>query len=166
MSTTPVRLDQRAARFAAGVAAVLLTAALFLGPALGLPVLSLQLAAFTAGALLGLRLQPWVWAFRRFVGPRLRPPHRLSDEAPLRLVQSVGLGLALLAALGSLLGQPVVFYLGGGGALLLAAVGAATGLPRATASANPRTAAPSRAADAAVADPEVRLPESPGVRQR
>lgn len=130
MSTTPVRLDQRAPRFAAAVAAALLAAALLLGPAIGLPVLSLQLAVFAAGALLGLRLQPWVWAFRRFVGPRLRPARHLSDESPLRLTQAVGLSLAVVAAAGSVLGQPLVFYLAGGCALLLAVASALTGRPR------------------------------------
>lgn len=128
MPTTPVQLDSRATRFAAAVAALILSTAVALGPTAGLPLLAVQLSAFAAGALLGIRLQPWVWAFRRFVGPRLRPLRRVEDEPPLRVAQAVGLILALAAALGGVLAQPMVFYVPAGLALIIAAVSAVTGV--------------------------------------
>jgi hypothetical protein len=122
--TTVTHVDPRGPRFAAGLTAVVLAIALVLGPALGLPVLIIQTFAFGAGSLLGLRYQPYGWAFRRFVRPRLGPPAELEDERPPRFAQSVGLGFALLGLIGGFAGLPVLFYVATGFALVAATLNA------------------------------------------
>lgn len=114
------RIDPRGPRFAAAVTAVLLSAALLLGPERGLIPLAVQVAAFAAGALLGVHRQPWGWVFRRFVRPRLAPPAALEDARPPRFAQAVGLGFAAVALAGALLGAAPVFHV----ALALALVAA------------------------------------------
>lgn len=103
-------IDPRGPRFGAAVTSVVLAAALVLGPGPGLPLLVVQTVAFAAGALLGLRFQPYGWVFRRFVGPRLAPPAELEDERPPRFAQAVGLGFAVVALAGAIPGASVVFY--------------------------------------------------------
>ena len=114
------RTDPRGPRFAAAVTAVLPSAALLLGPERGPIPLAVQVAAFAAGALLGVHRQPWGWVFRRFVRPRLAPPAALEDARPPRFAQAVGLGFAAVALAGALLGAAPVFHV----ALALALVAA------------------------------------------
>lgn len=109
MSSVP-RIDPRGPRFAAAVTAVVLVAALLLGPRWGLIPLAIQLLAFGAGALLGVAKQPYGWLFRRFVRPRLGAPAELEDVRPPRFAQAVGLGFAVVALVGGLLGAAPVFY--------------------------------------------------------
>jgi len=123
-ATTPSRIDPRGPRFAAGVTAVILAAVLILGPSAGLPLLVVQLLAFAAGAVFGLKYQPWGVAFRYLVRPRLQPPSELEDEAPPRFAQFVGLLFAVVALLGAVLGSPVVFYVAVGFALAAALLNA------------------------------------------
>ena len=123
-TTTRTRIDPRGPRFAAGVTAVILAVVLILGPASGLPLLVLQLLAFGAGAIFGLRYQPWGAVFRYLVRPRLQPPSELEDEAPPRFAQLVGLLFAVVALLGALVGSPVVFYVAVGFALAAALLNA------------------------------------------
>ena len=122
--TTATRIDPRGPRFAAGVTAVILAVVLILGPAAGLPLLVVQLLAFGAGAIFGLRYQPWGAVFRYLVRPRLQPPSELEDEAPPRFAQLVGLLFTVVALVGALLGAPVVFYVAVGFALAAALLNA------------------------------------------
>lgn len=117
-------IDPRGPRFAAAITSVILSGTLLLGPSLGLPLLALQAGAFGAGALLGLRYQPYGWIFRRFVRPRLAPPEALEDERPPRFAQSVGLGFTLIAFAGALLGWDIVFFVAVGFALVAALLNA------------------------------------------
>lgn len=121
---TTTRIDPRGPRFAAGVTAVLLAVTLVLGPTAGLPLLVIQLLAFAAGALFGLKYQPWGLLFRYLIRPRLQPPAELEEEAPPRFAQLVGLLFALAGTLGVLLGSPVVFYVAVGFALVAAVLNA------------------------------------------
>jgi len=123
-TTTASRIDPRGPRFAAGVTAVILAAALILGPVAGLPLLVVQLLAFGAGAVFGLRYQPWGVLFRYLVRPRLQPPSELEEEAPPRFAQVVGLLFAIVGVLGAVLGAPVVFYVAVGFALAAALLNA------------------------------------------
>ena len=122
--TSATQIDPRGPRFGAAVTAVLLAAALILGPGLGLPLLIIQTFAFGAGSLLGLRYQPWGWAFRRFVRPRLGAPGNLEDERPPRFAQTVGLGFAIIALTGAFAGAPAAFYIATGFALIAATLNA------------------------------------------
>ena len=121
---TTTQVDPRGPRFGAAVTAVVLAAVLVLGPSLGLPLLIIQAFAFGAGALLGLRYQPYGWVFRRFVRPRLGAPAELEDERPPRFAQSVGLLFALVALVGALAGSPVSFYVATAFALIAATLNA------------------------------------------
>lgn len=97
-------IDPRGPRFGAGITTLVLAAALLLGPGWGLVLVVLQAAAFGAGALLGLRFQPYGWVFRKFVRPRLAAPTELEDERPPRFAQAVGLGFVVVALVGGLTG--------------------------------------------------------------
>ena len=118
------QVDPRGPRFGAAVTAVLLAAAVVLGPLLGLPLLIIQTFAFGAGSLLGLRYQPWGWVFRRFLRPRLGAPENLEDERPPRFAQTVGLVFALIGLTGAFAGVPAVFYIATGFALIAATLNA------------------------------------------
>lgn len=121
-------IDPRGPRFGAAVTSVLLAGALLAGPSTGLPLLLVQTFAFAAGALLGLRYQPWGWVFRRYVRPRLAPSADLEDERPPRFAQAVGLGFAVAALTGVLLGVPALFLTATGLALAAALLNAVFGL--------------------------------------
>ena len=117
-------IDPRGPRFGAAITSAVLAIALVLGPSLGLPLLIIQTIAFGAGALFGLRYQPYGWVFRRLVRPRLAPPSALEDERPPRFAQAVGLGFALVGLAGALTGAATVFYVAVGLALVAALLNA------------------------------------------
>jgi hypothetical protein len=122
--TQPALVDPRGPRFGAAITSVVLAATLLAGPVAGLPLLVLQTFAFGAGAVLGLRYQPYGWLFRRFLRPRLGKPGQLEDERPPRFAQAVGLGFALLGLLGALAGVPALFFVAVGFALVAALLNA------------------------------------------
>ena len=59
--------------------------------------------------------------------PRLAPPAELEDPAPPRFAQAVGLGFALVALAGYLVGAPLLGALATGAALAAAFLNAAFG---------------------------------------
>jgi len=123
------RIDPRGPRFGAAVTAVVLAVALVAGPgAVGTTVLAWQTLAFALGALVGLGAQPYGWAFRRWVRPRLGPPADLEDPAPPRFAQAVGLAFAAVGLVSYLAGWAVVGQVAVGGALAAAFLNAAFGL--------------------------------------
>ncbi len=122
--TTPTLIDPRGPRFGAAVTSVVLAATILLGPPTGLPLLIVQTFAFGAGAILGLRYQPYGWFFRRVVRPRLGAPDDLEDERPPRFAQSVGLGFAILGLAGAAFGVAALFYVAVGFALVAALLNA------------------------------------------
>ena len=123
-TTTAARIDPRGPRFAASVTSVVLAGVLIAGPELGLALLALQTIAFAAGALLGLRFQPYGVLFRHLIRPRLAPPAELEDERPPRFAQAVGLSFALTAIAGSLAQLEPLFYVAVGFALAAALLNA------------------------------------------
>ncbi len=125
-TTTPTtaRVDPRGPRFAAAVTSAVLAGVLLAGPHLGLALLVVQAFAFGAGALLGLRYQPYGWFFRHYVRPRLGEPADLEDERPPRFAQAVGFGFALLAIAGALAHVDALFYVAAGFALAAALLNA------------------------------------------
>ena len=114
-------IDPRGPRFGAVVTSAVLAAALILGPGWGLPLLAVQLLAFAAGALLGVRYQPYGWLFRKLVRPRIGPPTEFEDARPPRFAQAVGLTFAAVGLVGLLAGADAVFF-GAIGVALLAAL--------------------------------------------
>ncbi len=122
--SAPALIDPRGPRFGAAVTSVVLAATLLLGPSLGLVLLIIQTFAFGAGALLGLRYQPYGWVFRRFIRPRVGKPDELEDERPPRFAQTVGLVFALAGLAGVLFGLAPLFYVAVGFALVAALLNA------------------------------------------
>jgi hypothetical protein len=121
---TAGQIDPRGPRFAAAVTSVVLAGALLAGPRPGAILLIIQIFAFGAGALLGLRYQPYGWFFRRFIRPRIGKPTELEDERPPRFAQTVGLGFAVLGLVGALFDLPALFYVAVGFALIAALLNA------------------------------------------
>lgn len=106
------QIDPRGPRFGAAITTVVLALILLFGsnsPIAAL-LLTIQILAFAAGAILGLQAQPYGWIYRTFVRPRLGPPSELEDQAPPRFAQAVGLVFGLAGAAGLLLGLDVLFY--------------------------------------------------------
>lgn len=131
MSQTPVTsphpvprpIDPRGPRFAAAVTATVLTATLVVGPDAGVALLAVQTLVFALGAAVP-PAQPYGWAYRRFVRPRLAPAARLEDPRPPRFAQSVGLAFAATGLAGALLGSTAVFHVAVGFALVAALLNA------------------------------------------
>lgn len=108
----PNQIDPRGPRFGAAITTVVLALVLVLGPTspIAAVLLAIQVLAFAAGSIFGLKAQPYGWIFRTFVRPRVGPPSELEDEAPPRFAQAVGLIFGLVAATGLLTGVAAVFY--------------------------------------------------------
>ena len=93
---SPVGIDPRGPRFAAGITAALLLIAFVLSLT-DATLLSAGFLLLVVIALLFLwavawpRTAPWGAIFRRFVRPRLAPPTELEDPRPPRFAQGVGL---------------------------------------------------------------------------
>lgn len=119
-----MQIDPRGPRFAAAVTSVVLAVALVLGPPWGLALLGVQALAFGAGAVLGLRHQPYGWFWRAVVRPRLAPPDHLEDERPPRFAQAVGLGFALAGLAAGAAGAGALFSVAVGFALVAALLNA------------------------------------------
>lgn len=118
------RIDPRGPRFGAAVTAVLLATAILLGPVWGLIPLTVTLAAFAAGAFLGVGRQPWGLVYRRLVRPRLAAPSELEDPRPPRFAQAIGLVFSVLGVIGALTGIVPLFYVAAAFALLAATLNA------------------------------------------
>ncbi len=120
-------IDPRGPRFGAAITAVLLFAAILLGPGIGTIVLAVVVASFALGAARGTG-GTWQGAiFRALVRPRLRPPTDLENPAPPRFAQLVGLiitGVGLvLTVLGLTWALPVFGVLALAAAVLNAVAG-------------------------------------------
>jgi len=117
-------LDARGPRLAAWLTSLVLIVVLLTGSGW---LLLAQALVFAAGAFLGLRRSPYGVLFRRIIAPRLSPPTELEAEAPLRFAQAVGLGFAVVGAVGYLSGVTVVGMAATGMALAAAFLNAAFG---------------------------------------
>ncbi|QNN54041.1 DUF4395 domain-containing protein [Nocardioides mesophilus] len=123
-----VRVDPRGPRFAASLTTLVLAAALLAAPStLTVVLLAAQTVLFAVGAVAGIGRTPYGWLFRTFVRPRLAAPTELEDAAPPRFAQSVGLGFAVVALAGYLLGADLLGAIATGAALAAAFLNAAFG---------------------------------------
>ena len=121
-------IDPRGPRFAATVTTLVLAAALLLSPSpVTVVLLAVQLFVFVVGALGGVQRTPYSWIFRTVLRPRLRKPAELEDPAPPRFAQAVGLGFAVVALAGYLLGADLLGAVATGFALAAAFLNAAFG---------------------------------------
>jgi len=124
VSAGSLPLDARGPRLTAWLTSLVLVVVLLTGSGW---LLFAQALVFAAGAFLGLRRSPYGVLFRRIIAPRLSPPTELEAEAPLRFAQAVGLGFAVVGAVGYLSGVTVVGMAATGMALAAAFLNAAFG---------------------------------------
>ncbi len=124
MPNNAALIDPRGPRFAAWLTTVVLAVVLLTSSGW---LLIAQGAVFAAGALFGLRWSPYGLLYRRLVAPRLGPPAEREAEAPPRFAQAVGLGFAVVGAIGYLSGATVVGMTAAGLALAAAFLNAAFG---------------------------------------
>jgi Domain of unknown function (DUF4395) len=117
-------LDPRGPRFAAAVTSVVLVLVLIFSSGW----LALLQAVVFAVAGLWPRYSPYGLIYRVAVAPRLPRPAELEPAAPVRFAQAVGLVFLAVAALGYLLGVPVLGPLFTAFGLLAAFLNAAFGL--------------------------------------
>ena len=122
------QIDPRGPRFAATLSTVLLAVVLLTAPSpVAVTVLVIQAAVFAVGAVAGVQRTPYSWLFKHLVRPRLAPPADLEDAAAPRFAQAVGLGFAVVALVGYLLGADLFGSVVTGLALAAAFLNAAFG---------------------------------------
>jgi hypothetical protein len=117
-------LDPRGPRFAAAVTTVVLALVLVFSSGW----LALAQAVVFAVAALWPRYSPYGLIYRAVLAPRLPRPTELEPAAPVRFAQAVGLAFLAVAAVGYLLGVPVLGPLFTAFGLLAAFLNAAFGL--------------------------------------
>jgi hypothetical protein len=72
-------------------------------------VIAFQTAVFAIGALRGPQFTPYALIFKKFVKSRLKSAPSFEDVRPPRFAQTVGLGFAVVALIGSVTGSSLVF---------------------------------------------------------
>ena len=128
MSKPVVQIDPRGPRFTAGVTLVLFAVVLLTAPAaVGVVLLSVQVAFFAVGAGRGVQYTPTAYVFKKLIRPRLSAPDHLEDPQPPRFAQTVGLGFALVALSGYLTGATLLGQIAAGFALAAAVLNAVFG---------------------------------------
>jgi hypothetical protein len=107
---------------------VVLALVLVTPPPVSIALLIAQTAVFAISALVSLKASPYSFVYARLVRPRLGPPVELEDARPPRFAQAVGLGFAVLALLGFVLGAPDLGLIAVAFALVAALLNASIGL--------------------------------------
>lgn len=103
------QLDVRGPRFGAAVTTIVLAIAfLTQGTVIASALLVLQTIAFAIGSIVGPHVQPYGLFFKKFVKPRLAPATKFEDPQPPRFAQAVGLGFAIVALIGIVIGSATV----------------------------------------------------------
>jgi hypothetical protein len=90
-------VDPRGPRLAAAITTVVLVVALATSSGW---VVAAQGVVFAIGAIGGLSVSPYGLLFKSLIRPRLQPPTELEPEGPPRFAQAVGLGFAIIGAVG------------------------------------------------------------------
>lgn len=125
MSST--QIDPRGPRFGAAVTTAVLAVVLLLSgtPAVAGTLLAAQTVVFALGSR---GRSPYVLLFKKWVRPRLGPPHELEDAAPPRFAQLVGLGFAAGGTVSFAAGATTAALILTGFALVAAVLNASIGL--------------------------------------
>lgn len=118
-------IDPRGQRFAAALTSLVLSVALVLSSGW---LVAVQAAVFAVGVLAGPHRGPYALLYRALIRPRIGPPRQLEPAAPPRFAQGVGLGFALLGAIGYLAGWTLLGTIATGFALGAAFLNATVGL--------------------------------------
>lgn len=122
----PTKIDARGPRFGAAVTTVVLAIAfLTIGSPLATGLLVIQAIVFGLGALVGPHVQPYGLFFAKVVRPRLAPATEFEAPQPPRFAQAVGLGFAVAALIGVVLGAQLLTTIAVGFALAAAFLNAA-----------------------------------------
>ena len=99
-------IDARGPRFSAFITTLVLAVALLTKNPV---VIWFQTAVFAIGSLASPTKTPYAWIYKSFVKPRLKGEVPTEDVKPPRFAQTVGLGFALVAAIGQALGSTATF---------------------------------------------------------
>lgn len=122
------KLDVRGPRFGAAITTfVLAIAFLTAGTPVAAGLLVIQTVAFAVGSVVGPHAQPYGLIFKKFVKPRIAPATKFEDPQPPRFAQTVGLGFAIVALIGLVLGSATVTAIAVGFALAAAFLNSAFG---------------------------------------
>ena len=116
------QIDARGPRWSALITTVVLAIALITS---NVWLIAFQAVVFAIGALRGPQFTPYAYIFKKIVKPRLKSQATLEDVRPPQFAQSVGLGFALVAIIGSATGAGGVFTVAVGFALAAAFLNAA-----------------------------------------
>ena len=116
------QIDARGPRWSALITTFVLAIALITS---NVWLIALQAVVFAIGALRGPQFTPYAYIFKKIVKPRLKSQATLEDVRPPQFAQSVGLGFALVAIIGSATGAGGVFTVAVGFALAAAFLNAA-----------------------------------------
>jgi hypothetical protein len=101
-----VSIDARGPRFSASLTVIVLAIALVTS---NVWVIAFQAAVFAIGSLRGPQFTPYALIFKKFVRSRLKSTPTFEDVRPPRFAQTVGLGFAVVALIGSATGSSLLF---------------------------------------------------------
>jgi len=117
-----VSIDARGPRWSALITTVVLAVALVTS---NVWLIAFQAIVFAIGALRGPQFTPYAFLYQRIIKPRLNSTVIFEDARPPQFAQAVGLGFALVAIIGSVIGASGVFTVAVGFALAAAFLNAA-----------------------------------------
>ena len=117
-----VSIDARGPRWSALFTTIVLALALVTS---SVWLIAFQAIVFAIGVLRGPQFTPYAFIFKNLIKPRLKSPVTFEDVRPPQFAQSVGLGFALVAIIGSATGAGGVFTVAVGFALAAAFLNAA-----------------------------------------
>jgi len=101
-----VSIDARGPRFSATLTVIVLAIALVTS---NVWVIAFQTVVFAIGSLRGPQFTPYALIFKKFVKSRLKSTPTFEDVRPPRFAQTVGLGFAVVALIGSVTGSSALF---------------------------------------------------------
>jgi hypothetical protein len=117
-----VSIDARGPRWSALITTVVLAVALVTS---NVWLIAFQAIVFAIGALRGPQFTPYAFIYKKIIKPRLKSTVIFEDARPPQFAQAVGLGFALVAIIGSVIGASGVFTVAVGFALAAAFLNAA-----------------------------------------
>ena len=117
-----VSIDARGPRWSALITTVVLAVALVTS---NVWLIAFQAVVFAIGALRGPQFTPYAFIYKKIIKPRLKSTVIFEDARPPQFAQAVGLGFALVAIIGSVIGASGVFTVAVGFALAAAFLNAA-----------------------------------------
>jgi len=117
-----VSIDARGPRWSALITTAVLAVALVTS---NVWLIAFQAVVFAIGALRGPQFTPYAFIYKKIIKPRLKSTVIFEDARPPQFAQAVGLGFALIAIIGSVIGASGVFTVAVGFALAAAFLNAA-----------------------------------------